>query len=160
MKFTPKDQLLCGRWRNATCTCMGRCGLSVFPSRPIISAMWWHRLASCVMHDYLWTCVFLSSYYLFTFSPFHLSFPCPSKRPTARWQLTKWLTPVDGLLQVDFYLEQAHYLAHQTSSSHLFASCHWYLSIKPINPCQPNNDSFVSLLMVLAIRQLNYAIQF
>ena len=103
---------------------MGCCGLSVFPSRPIISAMWWRRLASCVMHDYLWACVFLSSYYLFTFSPFHLSFPCTSQSPTARWRLTKRLTPVDGLLRVDYYLEQAHYLAYQTSFPHLFVSCY------------------------------------
>ena len=159
MKFTPKDQLLCGRWRNATCAYMGRCGLSVFPSRPIISAMWWYRLASCVMHDYLWTCVFLSSYYLFTFSPFHLSFPCPSKCPTARWQLTKWLTPIAWLLRVDYYLEQTHYLTYQTSSPHLFASCHWYLPINPINPCQPNNDPIVPLLLALTIRSLNNTIQ-
>ena len=114
--------------------------------------------ASCMIIFGLAT--FFASYNLFTFSPFHLSFPCPSKRPTARWQLTKWLTAVDGLLRVDCYFEQAHYLTYQTFSPHLFASCHWYLPINPINPCQPNNDSFVFLLMVLAIRQLNYAIQF
>ena len=152
MKFTPKVKPLHGSLRNATCAYMGYYGLSVFPSRPIISVTWRHCLVLCVMHDYLWTCVFLSSYYLFTFSSFHLSFPCTSQSPTATWQLTKRLTAVDGLLRVDCYPEQVHYLAYQTSSSHLFASCHWYLPINAINPCQPNNDPIVPLLIALTIR--------
>ena len=78
--------------------------------------------ASCMI---IFELVFFFLHIIFSpFHPFTFRFPVLPKSPTARWQLTKWLTPIAWLLRVDCYLEQAHYLAHQTPSPHLFASCH------------------------------------